>query len=194
MGDTRQRSLAVARAAFADRGFDATSLDDVARTVGVRKQTILYYFPSKDTLLAAVIDTTAIELAAALERALTRAPDGWERVEAVVRSVFRLAARHPDILAFVREVSRLGPPATTQMVEALAPLVARATSFLDEEMAAGRLRRHDPQLVLLLAYSAVLVVTTEVGALRAVGMAPTPRTLLRHRRDLLAFFKSALVG
>src|SRR5206468_503350 len=126
---------------------------------------ILYYFPSKEALLHAVIDDTALELAAALERALTRAPGGWERVEAVVRSVFRLAARHPDLLAFVREVSRLGPPATTRLVEALAPLVARANSFLCEEMDAGRLRRHDPQLVLLLAYSAVLVVTTEVGAL-----------------------------
>jgi hypothetical protein len=40
----------------------------------------------------------------------------------------------------------------------------------------------------------VLVVTTEVGALRAVGVAPTPRSLLTHRRALLAFFRDALVG
>jgi AcrR family transcriptional regulator len=193
MSDTRQRALTAARVAFADRGFDATSLDDLARTLGVRKQTILYYFPSKDALLDAVIDETATELAAALERALSKAGDGWDRVEAVVRSVFRVAARNPDLLAFVREVSRLGPPATTRMVEAIAPLVARATSFLEEEMAAGRIRPHDPRLVLLLAYSAVLVVTTEVGALRAVGVQPTPRSLLKHRRDLLAFFRDALV-
>ena len=31
--------------------------------------------------------------------------------EAVVRSVFRLAARQPDLLGFLREVGRLGPPA-----------------------------------------------------------------------------------
>src|ERR1043166_231230 len=127
MSDTRTRALIAARAAFADRGFDATSLDELARTLGVRKQTILYYFPSKDALLGAVIDDTAAQLAAALERALTRAGSGWDRVEAVVRSVFRVAARNPELLAFVREVSRLGPPATTRLVEALAPLVTRAT-------------------------------------------------------------------
>ena len=81
MSDTRARALAVARAAFADRGFDATSLDEVARSVGVRKQTILYYFPSKDALLIAAIDATAAELSAALERALSRAPDGWDFVD-----------------------------------------------------------------------------------------------------------------
>ena len=33
---------------FAGRGFGATSLDAIAAELGVRKQTILYWFPSKD--------------------------------------------------------------------------------------------------------------------------------------------------
>jgi AcrR family transcriptional regulator len=194
MSTTRDRLLHEARTAFADRGYDGTSLDDLARTLGVRKQTLLYYFRSKEALLNAVIDDTAATLARSLERALTRAPDGWGRVEAVVRSVFRLAARRPEMLGFVREVSRLGPPATNRLTDALAPLVERAAGFLREEMAAGNLRHHDPRLVLLLAYSAVITVTTEVDALRAVGVEPTARSLVRRRGELLAFFRDALVA
>ncbi len=57
-----------------------------------------------------LIDRSATELAEALEGSLARAGIGWARVEAVVRSVFRLAARRPELLGLLREVGRLGPP------------------------------------------------------------------------------------
>jgi len=180
-------------AAFGSRGYDATSLDSLAADLGVRKQTILYYCGSKEALLDAAIDRAAGELSAALEQALAGAGDGWERVEAIVRSVFRLAARRPELLGLLREVSRLGPPAATRLTAALGPLIARATLFFEVEMEAGTMRRHDPRLLLLAAYSTVIGVATEVEVLRALGYEPTARSLVRRRRELLAFLRSALV-
>lgn len=189
---TNQRILDAALTSFGTRGYDATSLDDVAKQLGIRKQTILYWFASKEVLLEAVIDQSAAELSATLERTLDRAPTGWPRVEAIVKSVFRVAARRPELLGLVREVSRLGPPASTRLLDALQPLVGRATGFLEAEMRAGRMRRQDPRLVLLAAYSAVLGIATEVDVLRAMGFDPTARDLVRRRKQLLDFLKSAL--
>ncbi len=190
---TSDRVLDVALASFGTRGYEASSLDAIAAELGVRKQTILYYFPSKEALLEAVIDRSAAELSAALEDALLRAGEGWDRVEAVVRSVFRLALRRPELLGLLREVSRLGPPAATRLTEALDPLVQRARLFLEAEMDAGTMRRQDARLVLLSAYSAVIGVATEVEVLRAVGIDPTMRSLAVRRRELLAFLRSALL-
>jgi len=190
---TRDRILDGALGSFGTRGYDASSLDAIASELGVRKQTILYYFPSKEVLLEAVIDRSADELSAVLEGALVRAGVGWERVEAVVRSVFRLALRRPELLGLLREVSRLGPPAATRLTEALDPLVQRALHFLEAEMDAGTMRRQDARLVLLSAYSAVIGVATEVEVLRAVGMDPTLRSLAIRRRELLALLRSALL-
>ena len=61
---------------FGGRGYEATSLDQLAAELGIRKQTILYYYPSKAELLDAVIDRSAAELAAALEDALADAGRG----------------------------------------------------------------------------------------------------------------------
>ena len=189
---TGERVLAAAVESFGTRGYEATSLDALAKTLGVRKQTILYWFPSKDALLEAVIDRTAVELAAVLERALSRAGGGWDRVERIVISVFRVSVRRPELLGVVREASRLGPPAATRLLGAVEPLMARATGFLADEMAAGRMRSQDPRMVLLAAYSAVLGMATEVEVLRALGFEPTARDLVRRRRQLLAFLRSAL--
>ncbi len=189
---TPERILDAAISSFGAQGYDATSLDALAGGLGVRKQTILYWYPSKEALLGAAVDRTGQELAAAFERALSGAGEGWPRVEAVVRSVFRLSVRRPEVLGVVREVSRLGPPASTRLLEALEPLMERATAFLREEMAAGRMGAREPRLVLLAAYSAVLGMATEVEVLRALGFEPTARELVRRRNELLAFLRSAL--
>ena len=190
---TADRILDAALASFGTRGYEATSLDSLAAELGVRKQTILYYFPNKDALLAGVIDASATELIAELERTLARAGEGWARVEAVVRKVFRIAARRPALLGFVREVSRLGPPASVQLVDRLDPLLKRARSFVEEEMDAGRMRRHDPSLVLLAAYSMVTGVATEVEVLEALGAEQSLRSLVRRRNGLLHILRDALV-
>ena len=190
---TADRILDAALVSFGSRGYEATSLDALAEGLGLRKQSILYWFPSKDELLAALIDRSARELAAALEASLAGAGDGWWRVEAVVRSVFRLAARRPELLGLVREVGRLGPPAATRLTAALDPLVARASSFLEAEMDAGAMRRHEPRLLLLALYSTVIGMITEVEVLRALGEEPTARSLVRRRQEILRLLRSALL-
>jgi AcrR family transcriptional regulator len=190
---TPDRILVAAMAEFGTRGYEATSLDDLARLLGIRKQTILYWFPSKDALLAAVVDRCADEVTSRLVHGLEGAADGFGRVEAMVRVMFRLAARHPTMLGFLREVTRLGPPASTQLLERLEPLIERAAGFLQAEMDAGRMRRHDPRVLLLAAYSMVTGLATEVEVLRAFGEEPSLPSLLRRRDEVLALLRAALV-
>jgi AcrR family transcriptional regulator len=190
---TPDRIVTAAIAAYGTRGYGATSLDLLAADLGIRKQTILYWFPSKEALLDAAVDRTATEVAVRLERALAGAGPGFGRIEAIVRAMFRLAARHPTMLGFLREVTRLGPPASTRLLGAVAPLMDGAAGFLTAEMDAGRMRRHDPRLLLMVAYSAVTGLATEVEVLRAFGEEPTLGSLVRRRDELLALLRAALV-
>lgn len=191
--NTRERILDEALSSFGSKGYEATSLDALAIGLGVTKQAILYHFASKELLLEAVIELSARELGGTLEEALRGAGEGWDRVEAIVRSVFRLAARRPELLGLLREVTRLGPPAATRLTDTLDPLIARATGFLDDEMTRGAMRRQEPRLLLLSAYSTVIGAATEVEVLRALGYEPTLRSLVRRRADLLSFLRSALI-
>ncbi len=109
---TRDRILDAATDLFGTRGVDAVSLDVIAAEVGVAKQTLLYWFPSKDDLVQAVLVAAAHELSVMIEAAVRAANDDpLDRIEAVIRAVFRPAVRRPALLGLVREVSRL-PSAT----------------------------------------------------------------------------------
>jgi AcrR family transcriptional regulator len=192
-GNTRTSILEASVDLFGSRGFAATSLDDIASVVGVAKQTLLYWFASKDELLDAVLEQTALELAAVIEAAVRAAADDpLERIEAVVKAVFRPAVRRPALLGLVREVSRLSPAHAERLTLRVQPFVRRATDYLGHEMDAGRLRRSDPGLVIALAYATVTGIATEPEALRAVEWPVTAAGLRNLRNELIAFVLAAM--
>ena len=93
---TRQRILDAATDLFGARGTEAVSLDQIAAEVGVAKQTLLYWFPSKDDLVGAVLGAAVAELSVGIEAAIRASTDDpLDRVESVVRAVFRQAVKAP---------------------------------------------------------------------------------------------------
>src|SRR5574338_885355 len=54
--ETRAQIVAAAERHFAERGFEATRLDDIAADVGIRPAAIFYHFGDKQELHAAVLD------------------------------------------------------------------------------------------------------------------------------------------
>ncbi len=160
----------------------------------MRKQSILYWFPSKEALLEALIDRSAGELADALEdvpgRAGSRVGAGRGR-GAIGLPPGRAPSRAPRP-ACARWAGSARPAATRLML-ALEPLVQRASAFLAAEMDAGHMRRHEPRLLLLAIYSTVVGMITEVEVLRALGEEPTPRSLVRRRQEILRLLRSALL-
>lgn len=177
-------------AGFAQRGFEATSLDALAAELGVRKQTILYYFASKDELLRGVIAYATTELAVVLGRAAAssaRSP-ARDRIHAIVDTVFRVGAQRPELIVLLREVSRLGPAASQDLAAAIEPLVsAAATGLAEAGVDPARSRR-----VLLVAGAKVVGLATEVEVLRDLGVAPDRGSLRRRRRELLTYLEGEL--
>ena len=193
-GSTRERILDAALTAFGLRGFDSTSLDELAAQVGITKQAILYHFSSKQELLAATIELAVQELGGALSEAADAEARGFQRIEDLVRATFSLAARRPEVLGLVRIVSRQGGAASGKLASSMGFMLAEAVKFVEEEMSAGRFRRLEPRMLLLAVYSAVVGVATEPEVMRALGLEPDLRSLVRARRETIEFLRAALVA
>jgi TetR/AcrR family transcriptional regulator len=179
---------------FGRDGYNGTSLDAVASAAGIRKQTLLYYFPTKEALLEASLAAAGDRLAVTLNSALAGKEAHWDRAEAVIHAVFKLAGEWPEFPMFVREAGRLGPDAFQRFAAVLEPLRIRAIAFLETGMKDGMIRRQDPALLLFTLYTAVIGSLTEASVLRAVVGADKSRTALRMReREVVRFVRTALV-
>ncbi len=188
---TRDRILDTALVAFGSRGYEATSLDALAVELGVRKQTILYWFASKEALLDAVVERAGIELAGVLEAALASAK-GVDRIEAVLKSVFGYSVRRPELLGLLREVNRMGGEVSIELSHRLAPLIERAVASLGALMDAGIIRRAHPRTTLALLYTLAVGVAADVEAHRGLGVGVDVAGLRRLRRELFGFVRAAL--
>lgn len=183
-GGTATRIARIAGAQFGTRGVAATSLDDVARELGLTKQTVLYHYGSKEGLVRAVTIAGAERLMDVLDEA-AEGRTGWEQIESVVRAAFGLAVAQPELIGLLREVSRLGPPVSTGVAHVLRPLLDRAMAALDGHVA-------DPQITLISIYATVAGVVTDAEALRAVGLDLDSRAAVRLRRHVLDTLRAVM--
>lgn len=191
--ERRRQLVAEAVRLFGQRGYESTTLDAVAEAAGVRKQSLLYYFPTKEELFAACLEELTARVNAALTDALAGPDEGWSRIEQVIRAIFRLARDWPDFPGFIREASRHRPEVVQRVAGALDPLRKRAVVFLERGMASGEFRRQDPVLLLFTIYTAVVGSITEAGVLRAVGGRAGGRAALdRREQELIRFVRAAL--
>ena len=143
----RQAVLRAAVQMFNERGFHATSLEDVAASLGISKPTIYHYLGNKDQVLLECVKFGLEQLLAAAETARKQPGPGIERLRSFLR---RYAEINMD--DFGRCVIRTGD-------EALSPESARRfrdlkreidtamRELMEEGMADGSIARTDPKLL-----------------------------------------------
>src|SRR5258708_29922178 len=85
--------LSAALACFAERGFAATRLDDVARRAGVTKGTLYLYFRNKEELFEPVVRQSLVPYIAGLEAVVGEAK---EPASVLLK---RLIARWPEVIS-----------------------------------------------------------------------------------------------
>ena len=69
-----------AAALFADKGYDGTSLQDVAGTVGITKAGLYHYFPTKQALYQSIVLATLQDLRREVETAVAAADTAEARL------------------------------------------------------------------------------------------------------------------
>lgn len=138
-GDIRQAILDSAELRFAQQGYAATSLREIAEEVGVTPAMIHYYFGSKQALLQQVLERVLEPLAAAIASMKTadQAP-----VSKIVGILLRTFSSHPNLPFLVaREVLLPGGAMQGHFLEYLAPRLGGAVpGLLAKEQAAGRMQ------------------------------------------------------
>ena len=169
----REQILETALGLFAERGFDATSTRQIAKEVGIAEGLIFHYFPTKASLLAAILEDRLegrrafrARLRPLLEDAggqpvaevLRAVASGWlatlRRDEEIVVVLFTAAQMNPEVWqawqGLIREGTELLTGYLAARIEAGElrkdlPLETAATAFVSSLMIFFLTRRHLPE-------------------------------------------------
>lgn len=144
---TAERILDAAEDLFAAKGYAATTLRDVAGSVGLRIPSLYNHFESKESLYAAVLERGIRPVLEALTDFTAAGGSGREDSRAVVQRVMELLAQHPQLARLVQQESLTGGPRLAPLLrEWLVRVFAEARQSIDR---AGETRWSDDQLPLL---------------------------------------------
>ncbi|WP_211489736.1 TetR/AcrR family transcriptional regulator [Georgenia thermotolerans] len=102
-GHDRDAVLDAAVALFIRKGYDATSIDDIAKSLGLTKSAVYHHVSSKEQLLAEALDTALDELSSAVDSVSSASGSSSQRLREVVRrSVQVLVAHQPAVTLLLR--------------------------------------------------------------------------------------------
>jgi AcrR family transcriptional regulator len=192
---TKELIIEVARRRFADHGFGATSLTEIADEVGIRRPSLLHHFPSKEALYEDVLRSDLADWEALVTEAVADPVVGWPQVERVVRAAFTFFEEHPEFVRLIRrEALDGGPMLSGQLEVVLRPMFERGVLFLQAQMDAGQLRRYDARQLLLTGYGAALSYLSDAPLIAALlGGDPLSAEALTARREhVLDILRNAL--
>jgi AcrR family transcriptional regulator len=98
---TRDSILAVAKNLFAKQGYTATSMRQVAETVGIGKATIYHHFPDKQDILLTLVEANIASMHASLET-IRAEDDPRQRFRVAAIESLRFLYESADLLNIAR--------------------------------------------------------------------------------------------
>jgi AcrR family transcriptional regulator len=100
---TTEAILKAGRRLFGERGFAATTIDDIADAAQVAKGAVYHHFATKDAVFAAVFDSVSRDLVADIERTTRSEPDVLAAMVAGTQHYFAACAKGSTCQIILRD-------------------------------------------------------------------------------------------
>lgn len=127
--ERRELILAAAVRLFAERGYHATSMDEIAARAGISKAVVYDHFASKGELYTVLLDTIRADIDALIDEAIEPLPVD-ERVHAAIEVFFGFVEAYPDACRLLF----LEVQGTGEAAEIVARLEARVADGLSASL------------------------------------------------------------
>ncbi|MFK8051061.1 MAG: TetR family transcriptional regulator [Halioglobus sp.] len=126
---TPEKILDAAENLFAERGYSATSLGDVADKVGIRSPSLYNHFKNKEALYQAVLNRLLDNFILPLEE-LTNKKMTEQRVIDWLDTIIRLHHANPNLARLLQHAALSGGPHTNELIDRLFRPMFNPTSEL----------------------------------------------------------------
>ena len=187
-GSRKDAILDEATRLFAERGYEGTSMADLAERVGLRKASLFHHFASKEQLRRAVLERLVQRVTNALSNAnaeVNGGADGFARsLDAVSDAVIELLSQQPYAARLVlREAMEWETGSKDTLSEAFAESLRVGERFVSSAQQSGFCVDGDPKQIIASLMGLHLLPFALGGMMeRFTGHAPWSDTFLESRK------------
>jgi AcrR family transcriptional regulator len=163
--ERRRQLIDTALSLFAQKGFENTTIKDLAEAAGVAQGLFYHYFESKEALLFAAVDRHGFlpEMREILTASYGRPAD--EVLLEISESFYALLIEKEDLVRVFFRESQVNPQVGKRLTNIIREAVELLARYLAARIAVGELRPHDPEVTARsLLYTVQMLHLTRVAA------------------------------
>ena len=101
MNKTKRKIFETSMKLFAEKGYDATSIEEITATVGVAKGTLYYHFSSKEEIFNFLIEEGIKLLQNSVEIKTLRHDNYIDKIKAIILIQIKIVAKYEDIITII---------------------------------------------------------------------------------------------
>jgi AcrR family transcriptional regulator len=182
MPSTSDRILDSAEHLFAEKGYQATTLRDIASDVGIQNPSLYKHFASKADIYEAVLDRAVRPILDEL----------WDTEDEIANVVALLASRPTVCRLILREMLSSGSPLTAIVVDRFTEVIDQTRSYVQERSGRAPPRREIALRVLAMSHMMIGMGASVDFHRELTSHDLSAKASLRMQEDIIASVSRAL--
>ena len=147
MNKTKRKIFETSMKLFAEKGYDATSIEEITTTVGVAKGTLYYHFSSKEEIFNFLIEEGMKLLQNSIDIKTAKFTNYIDKIKAIVLIQIKIVEKYEDLITIL--LSKFwGNEARNQKCQKhIFEYIGKIEAIVREGMEAGQIKKGNTQAI-----------------------------------------------
>lgn len=147
MNKTKRKIFETSMKLFAEKGYDATSIEEITATVGVAKGTLYYHFSSKEEIFNFLIEEGIKLLQNSIDIKTSKLDNYIDKLKAVVLIQIKIVTKYEDFITILLS-QFYGKEARNQMCQKhIYEYINKIEKIVEDGMKVGQIKNGDVKAI-----------------------------------------------
>lgn len=147
MNKTKRKIFETSMRLFAEKGYDATSIEDITATVGVAKGTLYYHFSSKEEIFNFLIEEGIKLLQNSVDIKTTKLDNYIDKLKAVILIQVKIVNKYEDFITILLS-QFYGKESRNQMCQKYVyEYISKIEKIVEEGMQVGQIKKGNVKII-----------------------------------------------
>ena len=147
MNKTKRKIFEISMKLFAEKGYDATSIEEITSRVGVAKGTLYYHFSSKEEIFSFLVEEGVKLLKNSIEIKTQKLDNVMDKLRAIILIEIKIMAKYEDFMTLLLSQIWGNEPRNNMCKKYVFEYIKIIEKIVKEGIEKGELIDLDPEMI-----------------------------------------------
>ena len=147
MNKTKRKIFETSMKLFAEKGYDATSIEEITATVGVAKGTLYYHFSSKEEIFNFLVEEGIKLLQNSVDIKTAKFPNYIDKIKAIILIQIKIVIKYEDLITILLSQFWGHEQRHQKCQKHILEYISQIENIVQEGMELGQIKKGNPRAI-----------------------------------------------